>query len=69
MKQVTINVPDNKYSFFVELLKSIDFIDKFNEEDIVVTEQEKKVIRQRIKKAKPGDFKNWDDIKDSFVLD
>ena len=68
MKQVTINVPDNKYGFFVELLKSISFVDKFNEEDIVISEQEKKIIRQRIKTAKPHNFKKWDDIKDSFAL-
>jgi len=68
MKQVTINVPDNKYGFFLELLKSIGFIGKFNEENIVISEQEKKIIRQRIKNAKPHNFKKWDDIKDSFVL-
>ena len=68
MKQVTINVPDNHYSFFLELLKNISFIEKFNEEEIVVSEQEKDIIRQRIKSAKPEDFKKWDDIKDSFAL-
>ena len=68
MKQVTINIPDNKYGFFVELLKSISFVDKFNEDDIVISEQEKKIIRQRIKTAKPHNFKKWDDVKDSFVL-
>ena len=63
MKQVTINIPDNKYGFFVELLKSISFVDKFNEEEILVSAQEKKIIRQRIKTAKPHNFKKWKDIK------
>lgn len=25
MKQVTINIPDSKYKFFIELVKSLDF--------------------------------------------
>ena len=69
MKQVIINVPDSKYNFFIELLKSIKFVSKFNEDDIIISEQEKKLIRQRIKNAKPHNFKNWEDIKDSFVID
>lgn len=68
MKTIIINIPDSKYSFFVKLLKSIDFISRFNEEEIVVSEQEKKLIRQRIKNAKPHHFKKWDDIKDSFAF-
>jgi hypothetical protein len=26
MKQLTLNIKDNKYSFFLELLKSMDFV-------------------------------------------
>lgn len=26
MKQVVLNVPDNKYPFFMELVKSLDFV-------------------------------------------
>jgi hypothetical protein len=66
MKTVTINIPDSKYKFFVELLKSIDFIEDFNKEEIFVSEKEKKLIRDRIKKAQPHNFKKWDDIKKSF---
>jgi hypothetical protein len=31
MKQVVLIIPDNKYTFFMELVKSLDFI-KINEE-------------------------------------
>lgn len=69
MKQITINIPDDKYSFFIKLLKSINFVNEFNEAEIIVSKKEKQLIRQRIKKAKPGNFKKWDDVKDSFELD
>ena len=69
MKQVIINVPDNKYNFFIKMLRSIDFINKYNEENIVVSDKEKNLIRERIKNANPGSFKNWEDIKDSFNFD
>ena len=26
MKQITLNIPDNKYSFFLELVKSLGFV-------------------------------------------
>lgn len=26
MKQVTLNIPDNKYPFFIELIKSLNFV-------------------------------------------
>ena len=26
MKQVVLNIPDNKYPFFMELIKSLDFV-------------------------------------------
>ena len=68
MKQITINVPDNKYVFFIKLLKSISFVAQYNEEDIVISEQEKRIIRQRIKTAKPENFKKWDEVKDSFTF-
>ncbi len=41
MKQVIINVPDNKYVFFAELLQSID---NYNEAECDIREKEKKLI-------------------------
>lgn len=31
MKQVTLNIPDNKYHFFMELVKSLGFVKVPNE--------------------------------------
>jgi hypothetical protein len=50
MKQVTINVTDNKYSFLLELLKSMDFVSIANENDWFenLKEEEKKLIQQGV---------------------
>ncbi len=33
MKQIILNVPENKYSFFMELVKSLGFIIEVNNEE------------------------------------
>ena len=33
MRQVTLHIPDKKYPLFIELVKSIDFIKKIEEEE------------------------------------
>lgn len=33
MKKVTLNIEDNKYSFFLELIKSLDFVTIEEKED------------------------------------
>jgi protein-arginine kinase len=48
MKQLTINIPDNKYSFIIELMRNFDFV-KFDEE--VYTEPSKEEIIQSIKQG------------------
>ena len=69
MKQILLNIPDNKYNAFLEAIKNLDFIRVYNEDDINVTEEEKQLIRERIKNSKPEYGQNWNQIKDSFNLD
>lgn len=33
MKQITLQIPDKKYSFFMELIKNLDFVKKIKEDD------------------------------------
>lgn len=42
MKQVVLNIPDNKYNFFMELVKSLDFV-RVNEE-VKLTKKQKKFV-------------------------
>lgn len=39
MKNITVQVPENKYSFFIELLKSLGFV-KFQEKNDVESDEE-----------------------------
>ena len=51
-------IPDDKYGFFLELLKNLGFE---NETDI--TEEQKNVVRERIKFSKPEDLMLWTDAR------
>ena len=55
----------------LNFLKSLNYVNvkELSDNDIIVSEAEKNVMRNRAKKAKPENFKNWDDIKNSFKLD
>lgn len=69
MSQILLNIKDNsKTKILLQFLKSLNYlsVEKLSDDDIIVNEAEKNIMRSRVKKAKPGDFKNWDDIKDSF---
>ena len=69
MKQILLNIPDNKYNAFLVAIKNLDFIRIYNQNDVNITEEEKHLIRNRIKNSKPESGQNWDHIKDSFNLD
>jgi hypothetical protein len=61
MKQVTLRIPDDKYSFFMELLKNFEFVTI--EEDIEITDKQKDIVRKRIKESDvdPSRLLKWDD--------
>ncbi len=56
MKQVTLNIPDNKYQFFIELVNNLGF-DK--PEEIYISEEHKVIVRERILKSKPEELIPW----------
>jgi hypothetical protein len=68
MKQVTLNIPENKYDLFMEFIKNIEFIKKYNEININVSEEEQAVILDRIKNMPKADLRKWSEVKDSFNL-
>lgn len=75
MKEVTLRIPDNKFKFFMELIKQLGFEIQTEkdarEEDYEIPEEHKAIVRERMKRYQedPSSAKNWDDIKDSFNLD
>ena len=72
MHQLLVDIKDDsKMDILLNFLKSLNYINvkELSNNDIIVSETEKNIMRERVKKAKPENFKNWDDIKNSFKLD
>ncbi|GHU70540.1 hypothetical protein FACS189413_11030 [Bacteroidia bacterium] len=51
MKQLTVQVTDNQYPFFMELLKRFDFVNYKSEEDIAFEEDSEKDIEMNLKQG------------------
>ena len=47
MKQVTVHIPDKKFNFFIELIKSLGFVKKVDSND----EPSKEQLLQELKEA------------------
>ena len=62
MRHLTIGIPDQLYASFVELFKHIAEV-TIAEEEIVLTEKQKKILDQRRKATKEEDFIPWKDAK------
>jgi hypothetical protein len=64
MKQITLHIPENKYHFFIELLKNFDYV-KFEETEIDIPEEHKNIVRERMKasQADPSRLLNWENAK------
>jgi hypothetical protein len=64
MKQLTINIKDNKYSFFLELLKSMDFVSIADNEDWYETlsANDKKSIQKGIEDIENGRIHSHEEV-------
>ena len=67
MKQVTLNIPEGKFRFFMELIRSLDFVKVENDvkNTFVITEEQKNLVNAELKKIdeNPDYLLNWDEIK------
>jgi hypothetical protein len=69
MQQFLLNIEDSsKATKLMNLLSTLNYVkvEPYTEENIVVSDSEMKIMRDRVNKAKPEDFKNWDDFIDTF---
>jgi len=68
MRQVILNIPENKYKFFMELMNSLGFS---KAEEYYIPEEHKTIVRDRIQKYNqdPSRLLEWDDVQDNFNLD
>jgi hypothetical protein len=48
MKQITIHIPDNKFPFFMELIKSLKFIKRVETEEVSSKEEILKGLKEAV---------------------
>jgi hypothetical protein len=61
MKQIVVSVPEEKYDFVMELMKSMDFITVSDSIDI--PEEHKSLVSQRKQTANFDKMHDWDELK------
>ena len=68
MKEITLKVPDKKYSFFMELFAQLGL--EISQE-IEIPEEHKTIVRGRIQKSgqEPERLLDWDKVQNNFKLD
>lgn len=67
MRQLTLNIPDKEYDFFLQLVKKFDFI-KINESDFEIPEEHKKLVIERKKNEDKTKQVKWNDVKHQYGL-
>lgn len=65
MKQVILNIPDKKFDFFMELVKQLG-LEISEEADYEISEEHKKIVRERLKNSKPEDMVPWEEARKQF---
>ena len=71
MQQLLLNISDSsKINQLMNLLSTLNYVkvETYIEENIVVSEAEKKLMMERVNNAKAEDFNNWDDFIDTFEV-
>ena len=68
MKQVTLNIPENKFNFFMELVKNLGFV---KATEVSIPEEHKQKVRKRIAASdkSPEILLDWDKVKNEFRVD
>ena len=71
MTQLLLNITDKKKATkLIEFLKTLNYINiqEFTEENIMIPEAEKELMRNRLENAKEEDFKDWYELKKKFNI-
>ncbi len=71
MTQLLLNITDKKKATkLIEFLKTLNYIhiQEFTEENIMIPEAEKELMRNRLENANEEDFKDWDEVKRKFNI-
>ena len=71
MTQLLLNIEDeSKTTKLVAFLKTLNYIsvEEINEDNIIVSQSEKKIMQNRLLNAKSEDFSDWDKIKNRYQI-
>ena len=71
MQQLLLNISDSsKVNKLMSLLSTLNYVkvETYTEENIVVSESEINLMRDRVNNAKQEDFKSWDDFINTFEV-
>ena len=71
MTQLLLNIEDeSKTNKLVAFLKTLNYIsvEEINENNIIVSKSEKKIMQNRLLNAKTEDFSDWDKIKNRYQI-
>lgn len=61
--KLSIELPENFDAEYAEVI----IFPKEEEFDFEISEEEKKLMRERVRNAKPEDFKSWRDIRENYL--
>jgi hypothetical protein len=69
MKEITIQISDKKFDFFIELMNQLG-IRVYQEEEAYIPELHKSLVRERIKKSieDPKRLLDWNQVRDNFTF-
>jgi hypothetical protein len=65
MKQITLNIKDSQFKFFMELITKLDFVSVDKEENRLSSEQVM-MLDKRLNDFNSDSYENWEDIKGSI---
>jgi len=71
MQQLTINIPDNKISFFLDLAKNLGFTIEERTQNSVLTKHQIDLVNdaRRSIKEHPEQFLDWEEARKTLKID
>lgn len=69
MTQLLLNIEDeSQTNKLLDFLKSLNYVsvEELTNDKIIVSEDEKNTMRERLKNATPENFQDWDQLKSRF---
>ena len=61
MTQVTLNIPDNEFNFFMKLIEKFNYVTEINEFEF--SQHMKDVLDERRNTSVSDDFIPWEEVK------